>query len=260
MDIRPVAGDRCGVEEEGRSDYMAFLDECGDHSLTKIDKDFPVFVLSLILLKRKDYISTILPAVNNLKLKYWDHEGVNLHSRDIRKADGPFSLLQNAARRTQFLTELSGLMTIMPYDLFIVGIHKERLCNRYVNAANPYDLALTFIMERVLHCLEQRQQRVLPLIAEARGENEDDQFKATFYDLTTRGTGYVSSNRIQQCRFPLEFQDKRKNIAGIQLADLCAHPSARHILKPEQPNQAYDIVNKHIYRGGGNVSGWKVFP
>ncbi len=239
---------------------MAFLDECGDHSLTRIDKDFPVFVLSLVLLKRADYIGVILPTINNLKLKYWDHEGVNLHSRDIRKADGPFSILQNSVRRTQFLKDLSELMTSMPYELFVVGIHKERLCARYVRATNPYELALTLVVERVLHCLEQRQQRVLPLIAEARGENEDNQLKATFYDLITRGTDYVSANRIQQCRFSLQFQDKRKNIAGIQLADLCAHPSARHILKPDQRNQAYDVVSKHIYRGGGKVYGWKVFP
>jgi hypothetical protein len=247
-------------EEESQSDCIAFLDECGDHSLTKIDGDFPIFVLSLVLLKRADYLETVLPAVNNLKLKYWDHEGVNLHSRDIRKADGPFSILQNPARRAQFLADVSNSMATLPYELFIVGIHKKRLCNRYVKAANPYDLGLTFIMERVLHCLEQRKQRILPLIAEARGENEDNQFKATFYDLTTRGTNYVSSSRIQQCRFPLQFQDKRKNIAGLQLADLCAHPAARHILKPDQRNQAYDVVSKHIYRGGWNVRGWKVFP
>lgn len=247
-------------EQEGHSDYIAFLDECGDHSLTKIDRDFPIFVLSLVLLKRSDYVAMVLPAVNALKLKYWDHEGVNLHSRDIRKAEGPFSILQNPARRAPFLTDLSNLMTTLPYELFIVGIHKKRLCNRYVRAVNPYDLALTFVMERVLHCLEQHQQKVLPLIAEARGENEDNQFKATFYDLTTRGTDYVSSDRIQQCRFPLQFQDKRKNIVGIQLSDLCAHPSARHILKPDQPNQAFDVINKHIYRGGWNVRGWKVFP
>jgi hypothetical protein len=247
-------------EAEMQSDCMAFLDECGDHSLTKIDRDFPIFVLSLVLLKRRDYLETVLPAVNNLKLKYWDHEGVNLHSRDIRKAEGPFCILQNPARRAQFLADVSNLMATLPYELFIVGIHKERLCNRYVKAANPYDLGLTFIMERVLHCLEQRAQRILPLIAEARGENEDNEFKATFYDLTTQGTDYVSSSRIQQCRFPLQFQDKRKNIAGIQLADLCAHPAARHILKPEQRNQAYDVVSKHIYRGGWSVRGWKVFP
>lgn len=58
--------------------------------------------------------------------------------------------------------------------------------------------------------------------------------------------------------FPVH--DKRKNIVGIQLADLCAHPSARHILKPDQPNRAYDVVRRHLHDGGGRQRGWKVFP
>ncbi|HDY65025.1 MAG TPA: DUF3800 domain-containing protein [Phycisphaerae bacterium] len=75
------------LDQQGQSKYIAFIDECGDHSLTKIDRDFPLFVLSLVLVKRNDYSETILPAINRLKLRYWDHEGVNLHSHDIRKAE-----------------------------------------------------------------------------------------------------------------------------------------------------------------------------
>jgi hypothetical protein len=256
----PEANRPSDIQREGQSRWIAFLDECGDHSLTKIDRDFPIFLLSLVLLRRDDYCETILPSINRLKLRYWDHEGANLRSRDIRKAQGPFTLLQNPERRRLFLQGITELMTSMPYELFVVGIHKERLRQRYVRADNPYDLALKFIMERVLHCLEQRRQDTLPLIAEARGRNEDNQLKATFYDLTTRGTDYVGAERIQKRRFLLEFQDKRKNVAGIQLADLCAHPSARHILKPGQPNHAFEVIRRHIYHGPGNVSGWKVFP
>lgn len=124
-------------DEQGHTDYIAFLDECGDHSLTKIDQDFPIFVLSLLLVKRSEYRDTILPAINALKLKYWNHEGVNLHSRDIRKALGPLAILQNPERRHAFMDHLSRLMTDLPYELFIVGIHKQRLCNQYVNADNP---------------------------------------------------------------------------------------------------------------------------
>jgi hypothetical protein len=245
---------------QGQTEYVAFLDECGDHSLTSIDRDFPIFVLSLVLTKRSDYRDVILPAVNGLKLKYWDHEGVNLHSRDIRKALGPFSILQRPQRRSQFMEELSGLMQGLPYELFVVGIHKRRLCDQYVQAENPYELALTFVMERVIHCLEQRDQADLPIVAESRGRNEDNALKAAFFDLTTNGTRYVTRERFERRSFSIQFHDKLKNIAGIQLADLCAHPSARRILRPRQSNRAYDVVRGHIYHGGGRVRGWKVFP
>lgn len=246
---------------QGQTDYLAFLDECGDHSLVKIDRDFPIFVLSLVLVKRQEYVDTILPSLNGLKLRYWDHEGVNLHSRDIRKAGGPFTILQKTDRRERFMDELSHLMAILPYQLFIVCIRKDRLCNKYVNAVNPYRLGLTFVMERLVFWMEQNSQNSLPIVAEARGKNEDNALKAAFFDLTIRGTDYVSSERFKRLQFPLQFHDKRKNIAGIQLADLCAHPSARHILKPDQHNRAFEVVKKHIYHeGGGRVEGWKIFP
>jgi len=245
---------------QGKSDYLAFLDECGDHSLTKIDQDFPIFVLSLVLVRRVDYVDAILPGFNALKLRYWNHEGVNLHSRDIRKANGPFAILQNPERRDGFMAELSNLMDTLPYTLSIVCIRKEHLRRQYIHAENPYDLALTFVMERVIYWMEQNNQTSLPIVAEARGKNEDTALKAAFFDLTSRGTSYVSMKRFKGRSFSLEFQDKRKNIAGIQLADLCAHPSARRILKSDQPNRAFDIVEKHIYEGGGRVRGWKVFP
>jgi len=248
------------TDQQGESEYLAFLDECGDHSLTQIDRDFPIFVLSLLLIRRTDYRDVILPAINALKLRYWDHEGVNLHSRDIRKASGPFAILQHPARRQSFMEDLAGLMHDLPYEAFIVEIHKQKLRERYVQAANPYELALTFVMERLLYCLEQRGQTTLTIVAESRGTNEDNALKAAFFDLISSGTRYIGKPRFEKRSFQLKFHDKRKNIVGIQLADLCVHPAARHILKPDQTNQAYEIVKGHLYQGGGKVNGWKVFP
>jgi hypothetical protein len=37
----------------GKSKYIGFFDECGDHSMEKIDKDFPIFVLCLSISKEK---------------------------------------------------------------------------------------------------------------------------------------------------------------------------------------------------------------
>ncbi len=245
---------------QGTSRYIAFLDECGDHSLEKIDQDFPLFVLSSVVVEREIYESKIIPGFNQLKLKYWDHEGVNLHSRDIRKAEGPFSILENAIRREQFLANLTSLIGDLPYTLFIVGIdkikHKEKYGDR---ATNPYELALTFTFERVLNFLESQGQTHLPVIAEARGKNEDRDLEAAFYKLLTAGTFYNKSDRFNKLTCPLLFQDKRKNIIGLQLADLCAYPSARQILKPAQKNRAFDVIQRHLY-DGGTVKGWKVFP
>lgn len=248
------------TDVQGSSGLIAFLDECGDHSLDKIDQDFPVFVLSVVVVRRQDYVDTIVPRLARLKLAYWDHEGVNLHSRDIRKAEGPFSILQHPARRERFMADLSALMAELPFTLFVVGIDKLRHRTRYAdNASNPYELALTFAFERIVHFMEGCGECSLPVIAEARGKNEDRSLEAAFYKMLAQGTYYVGASRFARLSSRLVFETKLRNIAGIQIADLCAHPSARHILKPRQENQAYKVVRRHIYHRD-SVRGWKVFP
>ena len=102
------------------SRFIAFFDECGDHSLDKIDRDFPLFVLSTVIVERAAYIDIVVPALTRLKLAFWPHEGVNLHSRDIRKAHGDFAFLQIAAQRQAFLGAMSGLLETLPFTLFIM--------------------------------------------------------------------------------------------------------------------------------------------
>lgn len=36
------------------------------------------------------------------------------------------------------------------------------------------------------------------------------------------------------------------NSSGLQLADLVAHPIARHTIKRDQPNKAFDIVKEKL--------------
>ena len=79
-----------GMRSDGDARYLAFFDECGDHSMEKIDRDFPLFVLALVVMEREAYRDQALPEFNGFKLRYFSHEGINLHSRDIRLATGPF--------------------------------------------------------------------------------------------------------------------------------------------------------------------------
>ncbi|MDZ8118200.1 DUF3800 domain-containing protein [Pontiella agarivorans] len=244
----------------GTSEYIAFLDECGDHTLELIDRDFPLFLLATIVIKRTDYAERVVPEITRLKLKYWIHEGVNLHSRDIRKSKGPFGFLRVAGKRQAFMTELSELMKDLPYTVFISAVRKDHHRSRYgANAVNPYDLALKFTLERLIHFIEDKRIQELPFVAEARGKNEDQALERSFYRMMVNGTDFIRGERFKVLDCPLVFRRKFDNIAGVQLADLCAHPCARHILQPAQENRAYDIVTRKVYRNGG-ISGWKVFP
>lgn len=243
-----------------KSRFIAFFDECGDHSLSKIDKDFPLFLLCTVIVEREVYAQKIIPGLAEFKLRYFAHEGINLHSREIRKAEGPFAILQNETVRQNFLPELSALMAALPFTLFITAINKTAYAQRYGDGArNPYDVAIEYSFECILHFLEEQNESQLPVIAEARGQQEDDALRASFHRLMTQGTYYNSAERFQKMVCPISFRRKQDNIAGIQVADLCAYPTARHLLKPGAANQAFDVVKPHIYVSG-NVNGLKVYP
>ena len=76
------------------ADYIVFVDESGDHSLTSIDADFPVFALAFCIVEKADYIAKIVPEMQALKFKYWGHDAIVLHEHDIRKEKGEFAFLR----------------------------------------------------------------------------------------------------------------------------------------------------------------------
>jgi len=250
------------------SRFIAFFDECGDHSLVRVDRDFPLFLLCTVLVERDSYVRDIIPAIAAFKLRYFAHEGINLHSRDIRKAEGPFTILQNTVIREEFLNGLSNLIASLPFMLFITAIRKYPYIDRYgIAARNPYDVALEFSFERILRFLETCRATQLPVIAEARGKLEDDELRDSFQSLLALGTTNIAARRFQTLESPISFRRKADNICGIQLADLCAFPTARRVLAPEVKNRAFEAVAPHFeqpfagLKGQGQGRGClKVFP
>lgn len=89
------------------------------------DKDFPLFVLSTVIFDRKKYIKQTIPGLAELKLKFWNHEGINLHSRDIRKQLDDFSFTRVPNHRHHFIEELTAMIKKLEFTLFITVINKN---------------------------------------------------------------------------------------------------------------------------------------
>ena len=241
--------------------YIVYLDETGDHSLELIDRDFPIFALAMFICEGKYYNQTILPTVSQWKMDNFGHEGIVLHSRDIRKAQKDFGLLTNPQKRQEFLSKINVMMRDFKYYLIVSVIKKQDHKDKYgINANNPYDLAMMFCLERLLVFLEDVGQDEIHLVAESRGKKEDRDLELSFLKIISQGTGYNSADRFKRINFKLHFVPKTMNTIGTQLADLAAYPIARHIPHPGKASPAYEIVSKKFYKGKGWVRGLKVFP
>ena len=242
------------------SDYIVYADESGDHSLRSINPQNPVFVLAFCVFEKIAYREQVVPAVQKLKFDFWGHDCVVLHSHEIRKAHGNFNILLNAETRTAFIERINELMAPLPFTVIAAVIDKQRHVARYSDPANPYEIALSFCMERLRRWLREKNQedRTTHVIVERRGAAEDAKLELEFRQIAD-GRNPVG----RMANLDIRFMDKKHNSTGLQIADLTAHPIGRHVINPGQQNRAFQLIEPKLRRGpNGRRDGYglKIFP
>ena len=244
--------------------YLFFLDETGDHGLTFIDKNFPIFLLCGYLI-REDALRNIEDRLNRFKRKFFKTTEVILHSRDIRKCDGPFQILFDLNLKAEFYAALNEILSQGQYRLIGSGVDKVKHIKKYGKAASdPYALSLSFVLERLIFCLNGMDESAqVEILVEERGRKEDRLLLAHFNSILDLGTYFVAPDKFKSLIKRWSFHNKRENIIGLQLADLCAYPLARHVINPKEPYIPFKIIENKLYHSPeGKYWGWglKLFP
>lgn len=242
--------------------YQLYLDESGDHGLTTLNHDFPVFLLCGVLVSEIEYIR-LRDALNNIKSKFWGQKEVIFHSRDIRKCDKEFSILFNLETKKDFYERLNMVVTDVDYTVISSAIQKDKYIRNFGLLSNDvYELALSFIIERSIFFLDSIKEceKELKIIIEKRGIKEDKKLDEHFQRLLARGTAFVSAERLKKYNITISFKSKRENINGLQLADLIAYPLARHVIEPKRANPSFDLIQPKIYNKNGRQYGLKIYP
>jgi len=224
------------------SEYIVFVDESGDHGLMTIDPHYPIFVLVFCILKKADYIGILTPRLQSLKMKHFGHDAVILHEHALRKGTENFFFLNSSDKKEHFMTELTQIIGEVTFHLGCVVIRKNEL-KENENPENPYHLALEAGLIQVDSFLSNEGVvgQKTHLLFEKRGKNEDGELKSEFRRLCEKkrdeGRGYP---------FDVVFVDKKANHLGLQLADLLARPIGLSILRPDQPNRTYEVMEKKL--------------
>jgi len=227
------------------SDYIIFVDESGDHSLEVVNPAYPLFVLAFCIVRKEDYTNRVVPSFQKLKFATFGHDMTVLHSRDIRKEHGEFVILRNLEKREAFLAGMSETIANAPFTLTVSAIDKPRHIAKYKNPYNPYHLSLRFCLERAydfLIAMGQTNRRTY-VIAESRGKVEDKHLELEFLRIGEENDHWNHD-------FKLLFAPKSCNSIGLQLADLAAYPVGRHVLRPEQSNRAFEVVERKLMNDG----------
>ena len=147
------------------SDYIVYVDESGDHSLSSINPQYPMFVLAFCIFKKVDYAGLVVPSLQKFKFKYFGHDLVILHEYDLRKAKPPFSLLLNPNIRESFMNDLNEVLISVPMEVVSVAINKSNL-NEPRSEDNPYhialELGLKYLVEFVIN--KGQEQKLLHVV------------------------------------------------------------------------------------------------
>lgn len=213
--------------------HFLFLDESGDHGLVNVDRAFPVFVLCGIILSESQY-QVVIQKMQGIKKRFWGDKKVIVHSRDIRKCEKEFQILFDQDIKKEFYATINDLVASSDYTIIASAINKENHIKQYGKlASDVYEIALSFIMERSVFLLDDvpGKPHQLDVVIEQRGKREDARLHEHFQRLCSRGTGYVSPERIQAYCQSIVFKSKADDVNGLQLADLIAYPVARYVLQ-----------------------------
>ena len=235
---------------------ILFLDESGDHNLSKIDPQYPLFVLGGVIVDKEYAEGAMQEAVSDFKQRLFGRDDLILHTADITRNRNGFERLKDTTFRERFYRELNELMKSLDYRVVACVIRKHAHLSRYgLAAVDPYLLSLDILVERFcMHIGEISKSGMI--IAEQRGPTLDRQLELAWLNLRIQGTQYMQAVEIDRRIQALTLRGKTENIAGLQLADLVVTPIGRHVLGKSIKEDYRIIESKFRHNWRGEVAGY----
>lgn len=235
---------------------VLFLDESGDHNLSIVDPQYPLFILGGVIVEREYADGVLGERLADFKQRMFARTDLVLHTADIVRNRGGFERLEDAQFRQRFYHELNELIRKLDFKVVACAIRKDAHLARYGMAAlDPYLLSLDVLVERF--CLELGHvHEGGTIVAETRDPILDRQLELAWLNLTIRGTRYVSAADVGERIAGLTLRSKEDRVAGLELADLVVSPIGRHLLgKAVKPD--FEIVRSKLRASAsGRIDGY----
>jgi hypothetical protein len=228
----------------GENEWLIFVDEAGSEEL---DLKFDALVLMFVLMPKYIY-RRVVSEFKPILLNHFPNDGVVLHENDLRYPhSSPLYRQFTAATRSSFVNELSAAIATWEIDLIASVIDKAK----WRELASPpaesmYQFALRRGLERVVRFTCDRGFTSSgDLVLESRGEERDRELYPVLSDYLNH-----ASRKRGLAPISWRFAPKHAGILGLQLADLFARPVGLHVLRPGQPNRAFDTIRGKFQREG----------
>jgi len=235
---------------------VLFLDESGDHNLSVIDPQYPIFVLGGVIMDKNYAEGRLTDALNSFKRDMFGRTDIVLHTADITRNRNGFEALIDPAFRVRFYNRLNALMRAIDYSVVACAIRKDHHLSRYgVAALDPYLLSLDILVERFCFDIGKVSGGGL-IVAEKRDSTLDRELELAWLNLKIQGTRYLQASDLEDRVFALNLRAKKDNIAGLQLADLVVSPIGRHVLGKLDKEDWRIVESKFRCNRQGKIEGF----
>ena len=177
---------------------LMFLDESGDHNLSVIDPQYPLFVLGGVIMDAEYVRDVLTPRVQAFKRMLFGNERLVLHTADITRNRNGFERLKDTGFRTEFYRQLNSLMAELDYRVVACAIRKDWHLSRYGMAAlDPYLMSLDILVERFCMDVGDVEDGGL-IVAEKRGPTLDHELELAWLNLKIQGTRFVRAKHLER--------------------------------------------------------------
>jgi len=218
--------------------YRLYIDEVGNHDLGSSDIPNERFLtLFGVWIENKQTIKVIQPEMREIKREFFQpdpDERIVFHRKKITRYQGAFAVLySDETKRRAFGERMLRAYEEWEYTAIAVTIDKREHVQKYtVWHYEPYHYCLEVLLERYVLFLHYGGHRGDVMI-EARYPTVDRKLASSFHRIYSSGTQHIPADIIQATLTSgqLKIKEKRDDIAGLQLADLLAHPAQYDVLK-----------------------------
>jgi hypothetical protein len=223
------------------SKYIVYVDESGDHGLTSIDPEYPIFNLAFCIFDKNYMSDSVVPRIQKIKFNFFGHDQIILHEHEIRKEKGVFRF-KDRAEKNRFFEFIHTTMNDIKFVLISTVILKEKFKPKD-GILHPYHYALQHSLAKLNLFLKEKaeENKLTHIVFERRGSAEDRELELEFRRLCD----------LKNYNFEIILSDKKSNSSGLQIADLVARPIGIKALRPEQNNRAFDVIKDRFYCKGG---------
>ena len=227
-------------------EYLVFIDETGDsafHKKLSIYEDlsiFPTLTITALVIPTKIYKDSTMPGLDIIKEKYFKNKAVSFHSREIRRKTDQFKIFLNEEIYNDFKVDMINLIEKSQISIVSASINKVKLLEKTIafeafsggakyNIGDLYLMTVNFVLERLAQLIGSSTAKI---IEDFMGIDDD-----------------------------IYFFKKIDNVNGLQIADYCVYPFARHAKNPkDEDNKLFDLLRKFVYKGDRGEYGLKVWP